>query len=252
MSAARSRRTTSPPSSPKAASAPSRSEFADEEEGPGDFFEPPTAGLARPTATAPVAAPDWQARLSQVRQTLAQEPAAASASPREQEIFYEIDIDQSRAIGQIVIQTSHRQRRGNGQWGKLKPLRLRTGRPDELIGADDARILAYLSGGTPERTNWHAQQAEIQSSVHRFRIPHELCELIMPLMCATGRVRFLNSGEKASAALEWDDGPPWELSLRVVADEAKGGLARRGAALPRERNPPAGPDAPVGSRADWC
>jgi superfamily II DNA or RNA helicase len=192
------------------------------DDGPGDFFEPSTSGLVRPTATAPVTAPDWQSRLSEVRQSLSQEPAATSASPREQEIFYEIDIDQSRAIGQILIQTSHRQRRGNGQWGKLKPLRLRTGRMDELIGADDARILAYLSGGTPERTNWHAQQAEIQSSVHRFRIPHELCELIMPLMCATGRVRFLNSGEKASTVLEWDDGPPWELSLRVVPDEPKG------------------------------
>jgi superfamily II DNA or RNA helicase len=197
-------------------------DFTDDEEGTGDFFEPSQAALSRPLAAAPVAAPDWQARLTEMRQSLAQEPASTSASPREQEIFYEIDIDQSRSVGQIVIQTSHRQRRGNGQWGKLKPLRLRTGKLDELMGADDARILAYLSGGTPERTNWHAQQAEIQSSVHRFRIPHELCELIMPLMCATGRVRFLNSGEKGATALEWDDGPPWELSLRVVADEPKG------------------------------
>lgn len=184
-------------------------EIADEDDGPGDFFEPPSGGSAQPTLSIPVVASGWQGRLGQLRETLAQEPAATSASPREQEIFYEIDIDQSRSVGQIVIQTSHRQHRGNGQWGKLKPLRLRAGRLDDLIEADDARILAYLSGGTPERTNWHAQQAEIQNSVHRFRVPHELCELIMPLMCATGRVRFLNSGEKASTVLEWDNGPPW-------------------------------------------
>ncbi len=120
-----------------------------------------------------------------------------------------------------MIQTSHRQRRGNGQWGKLKPLRLRPNRIDEAIDSDDARILAYLSGGTPERTNWHAQQAEIQSAVHRFRIPHELCELIMPLMCATGRVRYLNSDERSAAPLTWDDGSPWELSLRLVPDEGE-------------------------------
>ena len=83
-----------------------------------------------------------------------------------------------------------------------------------------ARILAYLSGGTPERGNWHAQQAEIQSAVHRFRIPHELCELIMPLMCATGRVRYLNSDERSNTPLTWDDGPAWELSLRLVPDDA--------------------------------
>jgi len=194
----------------------------DDDELPGDFYEPTTSAGPRRAVTVPPPPQGWQGRLTQVRQALHEEPAASPSAPREQEIFYEIDIDQSRAVGQIVIQTSHRQRRGNGQWGKLKPLRLRPGRLDEPMGADDARILAYLSGGTPERTNWHAQQAEIQSSVFRFRIPYELCELIMPLMCATGRVRFLNSEERGSASLEWDDGPPWELSLRVFNDETKG------------------------------
>jgi superfamily II DNA or RNA helicase len=188
---------------------------------PGDFFEPGSSSGTRSLGAPPIAVTGWQARLLQVRQTLAQEPVGQASAPREQEVFYEIDVDQSRSIGQIVIQTSHRQRRGNGQWGKLKPLRLRPNRIDEAIDADDARILAYLSGGTPERGNWHAQQAEIQSAVHRFRIPHELCELIMPLMCATGRVRYLNSDERSNTPLIWDDGPHWELSLRLVPDDAE-------------------------------
>ncbi|HEV3298014.1 MAG TPA: DEAD/DEAH box helicase [Planctomycetaceae bacterium] len=188
---------------------------------PGDFFEPGSSSGARSLGAPSIAVTGWQARLLQVRQTLAQEPVGQPSAPREQEVFYEIDVDQSRSIGQIVIQTSHRQRRGNGQWGKLKPLRLRPNRIDEAIDADDARILAYLSGGTPERGNWHAQQAEIQSAVHRFRIPHELCELIMPLMCATGRVRYLNSDERSNTPLAWDDGPPWELSLRLVPDDTE-------------------------------
>ncbi len=197
----------------------------DDDDLPGDFFEPGGGGTTRSVEAPSIPSTGWQSRLLQVRQTLAQEPTAQPSAPREQEIFYEIDVDQSRSIGQIVIQTSHRQRRGNGQWGKLKPLRLRPNRIDEAIDSDDARILAYLSGGTPERTNWHAQQAEIQSAVHRFRIPHELCELIMPLMCATGRVRYLNSDERSSAPLTWDDGPPWELSLRLVPDEGESGDA---------------------------
>ena len=193
----------------------------DDNDLPGDFFEPGGGGTTRSVEAPSIPSTGWQSRLLQVRQTLAQEPTAQPSAPREQEIFYEIDVDQSRSIGQIVIQTSHRQRRGNGQWGKLKPLRLRPNRIDEAVDSDDARILAYLSGGTPERTNWHAQQAEIQSAVHRFRIPHELCELIMPLMCATGRVRYLNSDERSAAPLTWDDGPPWELSLRLVPDEGE-------------------------------
>jgi superfamily II DNA or RNA helicase len=198
-------------------------DLADDDDLPGDFFEPGVAAPTRSLGAPSILATGWQARLLQVRQTLDQEPSAQPTGPREQEIFYEIDVDQSRSIGQVVIQTSHRQRRGNGQWGKLKPLRLRPNRIDEAIDSDDARILAYLSGGTPERSNWHAQQAEIQSAVHRFRIPHELCELIMPLMCATGRVRYLNSDERSNIPLSWDDGAPWELSLRLVPEDAESG-----------------------------
>ena len=91
-------------------------------------------------------------------------------APREQEIFYEIDVDQSRSIGQVVIQTSHRQRRGNGQWGKLKPLRLRPIASTKPIDADDARILAYLSGGTPERTQ--LARSAGGNSKRRAPLPH--------------------------------------------------------------------------------
>ena len=43
------------------------------------------------------------------------------------------------------MQTSQRQRRANGQWGKLKPLKLRHGEYDELEHPDDRAILAYES-----------------------------------------------------------------------------------------------------------
>jgi superfamily II DNA or RNA helicase len=214
--------------------------FSDDDDLSGDFFEPTLGEHPRVAATS-VAVQDWQEKLTQLRQAMAHDATVGPASAREQEIFYEIDPEQSRSVGQLVLQTSHRQRRGNGLWGKLKPLRLRPGRMEDFLDADDARIVAYLSGGTPERTNWHAQQAEIQSSVFRFRIPHELGELILPMMCATGRVRFLNTEERSSSALEWDDGAPWEFSLRMLADEGKsdwrveGQLCRDNEILPMSR-----------------
>ena len=51
----------------------------------------------------------------------------------------------------------------------------------------------------------------------------------------------LEFGEKHANSLEWDDGPPWELSLRLVADEAKtewrvdGQLCRENEILPLAR-----------------
>ncbi len=187
-----------------------------------DVYHPPASAAGGNGQSAVHVKPrlrPWEAKLQELRGKMqTNEPAAPNAG-REREIFYEIDVSDSRSVGQLVIQTSQRQRRANGQWGKLKPLKLRPGKLDEVEHEDDSKILAYLSGGTPERTNWHAQQAEIQTAVYRYRVPFELSELILPLMCHTGRVRYLDSHETDRQNLEWDDGPAWELTMRIALDQ---------------------------------
>ena len=66
---------------------------------------------------------EWEAQLNMMRGSLDAGDSAASAEPRETEIFYEIDVRQSQIEKQLVIGIVQRQRRGNGAWGKLKPLR---------------------------------------------------------------------------------------------------------------------------------
>ena len=193
----------------------------DDFDDPGDVYNPRSQAESNGRSAVHVKPrlKPWESKLQEIKSRMqTNEPAAPSAG-REREIFYEIDVSESRSVGQLVIQTSQRQRRANGQWGKLKPLKLRANRLDEVEHEDDSKILAYLSGGTPERTNWHAQQAEIQTSVHRYRVPFELCELILPLMCLTGRVRYLDSHETNQETLEWDEGPAWELTMRVTQDQ---------------------------------
>ena len=103
------------------------------------------------------------------------EDSRKSAAGREREIFYEIDVAASKDADRLIIQTSQRQRRASGHWGKLKPLKFRPGEFEELDHADDRSILAYLFGGTPERSNWYAQQSVSQTLVYRYRVAHELC-----------------------------------------------------------------------------
>jgi len=188
----------------------------DEEDFDGDVFQPPAA-VREPAARAAKPQPrDWEVKLQDLRNQM---PAAsrpgASAESREREIFYEVDVAESRKSQQLVIQTSQRQRRSNGQWGKLKPLKVRPGRLEEIEHADDRRILAFLGGGTPERTGWMAQQAEFQTSIYRYRLPFELCLLILPLMAGSGRLRFLDESEKDTDELTWDDSEPWKLCLSL-------------------------------------
>ena len=188
----------------------------------GETYQP------RSTKTKATAPPqrklkEWEQQLLELRQQMGGKEDGSAAVEREREIFYEIDATESRSVGALVVQTSQRQRRANGQWGKLKPLKLRPGRLGEIEHEDDRRILAYLTGGTPERNSWIAQQAEFQSAVYRYQVPFELCELIMPRMCATGRTRLLNSSEKNSPPLDWDEGETWRLALVLDQEGGKNG-----------------------------
>ncbi len=179
----------------------------------GEIYEP--RRVASRTAAPPrPALRDWEQRLVDLRQRLSTPLDRTDNPSRDREIFYEVDVAASRVAGQLLVQTSQRQRRTNGQWGKLKPLKLRPGKLSEIDTDDDRRILAFLSGGTPERTNWMAQQAEFQSAVYRYQVPQELCELILPRMCRTARTRLLDDTENSGTPLTWDDGPAWQLCSR--------------------------------------
>ena len=191
----------------------------DAEWGDSEGSGPRSSGQRPPSAVqAEEKQPEWIIKLQEVSDAMQVGGSMPGASAKDREIFYEIDIAASEEAARIVIQTSQRERRSNGRWGKLKPLKVRPGQLDDLEDEDDRKILAYLAGGTTERGNWHSQQAEMQSSIFRYRVPFELAGLVLPMICATGRGRFLHESENKEHLLEWDGGPAWELCLNVQFD----------------------------------
>ncbi|MBI1346512.1 helicase SNF2 [bacterium] len=162
----------------------------------------------------------WEARLAELRKTMQESDGASTASGKERQIFYEIDPAASEEAATLIMQTSQRQRRANGEWGKLKPLKLKPGKFDEIDDEEDRRILAHLIGGTPDRSNWSQQAGETWAAVHRYRVPFDLCQLLLPAICATGRLRLADSEERVTEVLEWDADGPWELCLQVTHDAA--------------------------------
>lgn len=169
----------------------------------------------------------WEQALQSLRRDLEEHRPATANEPREREVFYEIDLPASKRAGRLVVQVSQRQRRASGQWGKLKPLKMRPGKFDELDLEDDRTILSYLYGGTPDRSEGTAIKTETAATVYRYFIPQELSERLLPLICRTNRLRYLGAKEKHWTPLEWDNGDPWELAIRVepTADESEWRLA---------------------------
>ncbi|MBX3452042.1 MAG: DEAD/DEAH box helicase family protein [Planctomycetaceae bacterium] len=173
---------------------------------------PPATAVAEPV----VRLPEWENRLRDLRRLMQDASGGLNGStPTDREIIYEIDAVATDEAGQVIIQTSQRQRRANGEWGKLKPLKLRPGRLEEIDDEEDRRILAHLVGGTPERA---VGPGDIAATSHRYRVPHDLCQLLLPAMCETGRVRLLDTEERMTETLAWDDQGPWELLLTVEHD----------------------------------
>lgn len=209
---------------PFAVEAPPEIAFDDYWEGDPyrDVYSPPAGGRSARVPLVyqpPVKA--WESQLRKLSETLHIEATGAATAAREREIFYEIDVTQSRERSLLVIQTSQRQRRSNGQWGKRKALKLRPGQLEDIDLDDDRRILSYLAGGAPERTtNWMAQQVEGQTTAHRYQVTSGLAEVLLPLLCATHRTVLLGDDSERVRPLEWDEGPAWELCVEVASDES--------------------------------
>lgn len=161
----------------------------------------------------------WEQRLAELKDGMDGMPEGGKkGESEERQIFYEVDLAASRESGKLVIQASQRQRRAGGQWGKIKPLKVRPGELDHIDHEDDRTFLSYLAGAIPERTNWTTQQQELKTSAHRFYVPFELGVRVLPDMCRSQRLRILGADDAGEQLLAWDDGEPWELTIRVRRD----------------------------------
>lgn len=187
----------------------------------GDVFIPPSKPRQEVVTARAVEKPlsEWERKLKSISDEL-DEGDLSAATAREREIVFQLDLAASREHGQIVVDAVQRQRRANGAWGKVKPLKLKPGRLDEVEHEDDRRVLALLGGGVVDRTNWFGQPNEFQSAAYRYRLPADLAEEVLPVLCQTDRFVFLEpDGTTGSHKLKWDDGPPWGLSMKVVFEE---------------------------------
>ncbi|HWP60433.1 MAG TPA: DEAD/DEAH box helicase [Candidatus Acidoferrales bacterium] len=164
----------------------------------------------------------WKDELRGLQNALeicARRPRAGFLSERE--FLYLIDLRDSEASGRVVIEVAQREKRMNGAWGALKTKKISIHEVAELADPADRRILTVLLGARQELIYGYPRYYD-DSGGPRFALTQPLVEVALPLVCATGRC-FLRPalGSSELKALEWDDGPPWELWLRIVREEGE-------------------------------
>lgn len=172
----------------------------------------------KPTTLAKPARSEWKRLLQSLRTAMAAgEHESGNASSPDRQLFYLIDIDYTQDAQHLVVEVARRERKMNGDWGKLKSTRLYARDISSLRDQADQRIVAVLFGARQELTYGYSPHY-YESSPAQFTLPTTLWGVALPLMCGTGRC-FLRESTRFDehVPLEWDDGVPWELCLDVAA-----------------------------------
>ena len=188
--------------------------------------------LTKPPAPEPL----WRRQLSHITNTVRAAPLTELddwSSGRE--ILYRIDPDLSRSSGKLSVEIGYRERTMKGEWGKMKSRRIPTSAVANLKDPADQQILAMLSGARDGYWPGYEYNYGGDSVSNRFALPMPLQQLVMPLMCATGRCVWRSPEKNADLqVISWDDEGAWQFTLALQLDGATNeyvlrGVLRRGA-----------------------
>jgi superfamily II DNA or RNA helicase len=189
---------------------------------------PASATAARPRSR--VAPPTWKQQLQNLRGQLeaaAQRDEASTGGARE--LLYFIEGDDALRPGQLRVQIALRERKADGNWGKVKHKKFGPLDVAPLSDGIDRQVLTMLLGATDDFSYGYSFGAH---SSH-FILTPAMWEMVLPLMCSTGRCTLSESaaGEQI-VPLRWD-GAAWEFALRVAPVEGRkqysvSGVLRRG------------------------
>jgi superfamily II DNA or RNA helicase len=175
--------------------------------------------------------PSWQQQLQPVLTAIkAEENRSRYASRPERELVYLIDVDDTLEYERLTVQIAQHDRKISGAWGKLKTKKLGLYDVNNLPDAADRRILAILAGASQGMVYGYGFSSYRDSMSPNFTIPPPLWDVLLPLMCATGRC-FLKAsiiGDQ-HAPVQWDDGGPWELCVKVTHGNNGGSYVVEGA-----------------------
>jgi hypothetical protein len=163
----------------------------------------------------------WQTKLRWMSDIVEQygEKLAESdetARPIDQEVWYVLDVASSLNEGGLVIHFYQRVRRRDGQWGKIKNLKVNSDKIDDFPRSSDRELLSLILDKGKDAIDypfpyyrpcrWH-ESAVIRPALY---------EIALSKVCETGRFLWTLDTElpmDEALPLNWDSEGPWRLQL---------------------------------------
>jgi len=180
----------------------------------GKFF--PQTKSTRPAGEEPKGS-DWRQQLERLGGNTS-EIRAATVRRQERQLLYIVEVRETLDRQKLTIRLAHRERRKAGGWGKIKHQRVRLADIPSLPEDADRRILTLLLGAG---LSSDYRYSYYDSAASEFALSRGAWDVILPLMCATGRCLLQRAPAESQTALEWDAGEAWEFFLRAKLDESE-------------------------------
>ena len=179
--------------------------------------------------------PAWKDFLQRAR--AASPPRAAVPSRFVGELLYVVDVEKTLASAGLTLLLLGRSRKKNGEWTKLKAPSVPLGALGSLADERDRRALPLLQGAAALSDGGSAYGYSYASAYGSYqrcfstqaRLPVSMADMVMPLLSETGRLFVRRGPEDEPVPAHYDGGDPWQLVLRLGADDEGSGTDLTGA-----------------------
>jgi hypothetical protein len=182
---------------------------------------------SQPSAADGRAGSDWRRQFERMAGVAQETPNATTIRRQERQLLYLVQVRETLDRQKLTIGLAHRDRRKDGSWGKIKQQRLRPADVASLPDGADRRILTVLLGAG-QTFDYRYSYYDAYASV--FSLQPAAWDVVLPLMCSTGRSLLLHAPEREpQGALQWDAGEAWEFCLRATLNDGEKDYAVSGA-----------------------
>ncbi|MBM3981186.1 MAG: helicase SNF2 [Planctomycetes bacterium] len=194
----------------------------DESDGSPFFFaDAPRAPV--PTKPKP---DDWRKQLAALSAGAGPTPAAPARAARtnERRLLYVVDPVASEQAKKLVLEIGFQERKKNNEWGKPRAQYVSHAQAEDMADETDRQVLALLGGA--ERADSYSPYSYGYGGGYysygalRYRVAGPLLGAVLPLLAATGRVRYRPDSNLRTDLqdLEPDLVEPWHLTVGVARD----------------------------------
>jgi superfamily II DNA or RNA helicase len=169
-----------------------------------------------PPAIAPP--PIWKKKIEEVKTSMtSRQSYNYDVWPQDREIIYVIDIPATVNQQGLIVEFYSREHKLNGEWKKLKTLNVSRDSIERLPNPVDQQILSLLVGASGDIYGSYYYS----SASSRFRIRHPLEQMLIPMICRTGRCRLKSvQGLVGEVPVDWDEGDPWQFWVKIHPNDS--------------------------------